>query len=64
MTSDITLRLSDPKLSEIRKAMADACRRDDRAEYHRLGAEHRAILHAARPDIRTAWEHCRAREGC
>jgi hypothetical protein len=44
------------RLSIIRKAMSAALRRKDRAEYHRLGAEHRAILHAASPEIRAAWE--------
>lgn len=31
-------------LAMIRKGMFDALQRKDRAEYHRLGAEHRALL--------------------
>lgn len=49
------------RLAVIRKAMVAAHKRDDLDEYRRLGAEHRAILHAARPDIKAAWEQSRAR---
>ncbi len=46
-------------LAEIRKAMSAALERKDRAEYHRLGAEHRQTLHAANPAMKAAWERSR-----
>lgn len=46
-------------LSDIRKSMTAALTRRDMAEFSRLGAEHRRILHAARPDIKVQWERCR-----
>lgn len=49
------------KLGAIRKAMSAALRRNDRAEYHCLGALHRQILHAASPGTKAAWEQACAR---
>ena len=48
------------KLSEIRKQMLAAQQRNDRAEYPRLGAEHRGTLHAASAETQKAWEKARA----
>lgn len=48
-------------LSALRKAMAAALSAGDRAEYHRLGAEHRRVLHAANPAMRDAWARSEAR---
>ena len=48
------------KLSEIRKQMLAAQQRNDRAEYYRLGAEHRGILHVASAEIDRAWQKARA----
>jgi len=47
------------RLSEIRRQML-AAQRNDRAEYHRLGAEHRGTLHAASAETQKAWEKARA----
>lgn len=58
------MRHIDPngQLSAIRKAMSAALheRPKNIAEYHRLGAEHRRILHAANPTIKAAWDDCHA----
>ena len=48
------------RLSEIRRQMVAAQQRNDRAEYHRLGAEHRDTLHAASAETQKAWEKARA----
>jgi hypothetical protein len=48
------------KLSKIRRQMLAAQQRNDRAEYHRLGAEHRGTLHAASAETQKAWEKARA----
>jgi hypothetical protein len=48
------------RLSEIRRQMFAAQRRNDRAEYHRLGAEHRGTLHAASVETQRAWEKAHA----
>ena len=48
------------KLANIRKQMLAALKRKDRTEYHRLGTEHRRILHAASPPTKKAWEWSRA----
>lgn len=56
---DIRAVTNRPELTAIRAAMAAALERDDRAEYHRLGAEHRRLLHEANPALKTAWEACR-----
>ena len=47
-------------LSEIRRQMLAAQQRNDCAEYHRLGAEHRGTLHAASAETQKAWEKARA----
>ena len=47
------------RLAAIRKAMLTALRAKNIAEYHRLGTEHRRILHTARPDIKAQWEKCK-----
>ena len=47
------------RLFEIRRQMFAAVQRDDRAEYHRLGAEHRGILHDASAETKRAWEKAR-----
>ena len=44
------------KLFEIRRQMFAAQQRNDRAEYHRLGAEHRGTLHAASAETERACE--------
>lgn len=48
------------ELSEIRKQMSAALKRKDIAEYHRIGAEHRCLLHEASPDLKAAWKACQA----
>ena len=48
------------RLSEIRRQMLAAQQRNDRAEYNRLGAEHRRILHAASAETQEARETARA----
>jgi hypothetical protein len=48
------------RLSEIRRQMLAAQQRNDRAEYHRFGTEHRHILHAASADTQRAFEKARA----
>jgi hypothetical protein len=40
--------------------MFAAQQRNDRAEYHRLGAEHRGTLHAASAETQKAWEKASA----
>ena len=52
---------TNERIVAIRKQMSSALKRKDRAEYHRLGAEHRQVLHAASPATKAAWE--RGREG-
>jgi len=47
-------------LSEIRRQMLAAQQRNDCAEYHRLGAEHRGTLHAASAETQKALEKARA----
>lgn len=47
------------QLAAIRSAMLTALRAHDHAEYHRLGAEHRRVLHAASPAIKAAWLACK-----
>ena len=47
-------------VSEIRRQMLAAQQRNDRAEYHRLGAEHRDTLHAASAETQKAWEKASA----
>jgi hypothetical protein len=44
------------KLFEIRRQMFAAQQRNDRAEYHRLGAEHGGTLHAASAETERACE--------
>lgn len=46
------------QLSTIRKRMSAALRQNDRAEYHRLGAQHRDLLHSVSYGIKKAWEAC------
>jgi hypothetical protein len=48
------------RLFEIRRQMIAAQQRNDRGEYHRFGAEHRRILHAASTETDRAWEKARA----
>jgi hypothetical protein len=48
-------------LAAIRKAMSAALKRNDITEYHRLGAEHRRILHTASPETKRAWERAASR---
>jgi hypothetical protein len=47
------------RLFEIRRRMLAAQQQDDRAEYHRLGAEHRRILHVASVETDRALEKAR-----
>lgn len=47
------------QLATIRKQMSAALRAKHIDEYHRLGAVHRKVLHAASPAIKVAWERCR-----
>lgn len=54
---------SSEQLAAIRKDMSAALHCKDHGEYHRLGAEHRRILHAANPEVKLAWEASRARSG-
>lgn len=46
-------------LAALRHQMSVALHRKDRVEYHRLGAEHRALLHAACPAVKATWEACK-----
>ncbi len=57
--AEIVAATSDPALIAIRAKMSAALKREDFAEYHRFGAEHRRLLHAANPAIKTAWEQSR-----
>jgi hypothetical protein len=51
------------ELARIRQAMTAALKAKPKniAEYERLGAQHRELLHAHRPDIKEQWERCVAR---
>jgi hypothetical protein len=51
------------KLYEIRRQMSAALNGQAIAEYHRLGAEHRRILHAASAETDRAWQKARAAMG-
>jgi hypothetical protein len=51
------------RLFEIRRQMFAAQQQNDCAEYHRFGAEHRRILHAASAETDRAWEKARAAMG-
>ncbi len=48
------------ELAALRHQMSAALHRKDVAAYHRLGAEHRRVLHAACPAVKAAWEGCKA----
>ena len=48
------------RLFEIRGQMLAAQLRNDCAEYYRLGAEHRGILHVASAETDRAWQKARA----
>lgn len=51
------------QLSDIRKQMQAALAQKPKniAEYKRLAAEHRRVLHAASPTIKAQWEACHDR---
>lgn len=51
------------ELAKIRQAMTAALKSKPKniAEYKRLGARHRELLHAHRPDIKEKWERSVAR---
>lgn len=60
LTSDDSV---NAELAEIRQAMTAALKAKPKniAEYKRLAAKHRELLHAHRADIKEQWERCVAR---